>query len=663
MNLTRDYRRTLLPEVRKVSRGLDASLENLVGNYRRRGVVLQSTIREAKKISAMGPDFDTLGEIALKEQLRELQGYFRRSQNVPDEVLHKALAAIRTVTERTCGLRPYEVQLVGALALHRGFLAEMATGEGKTLTAAMAGILAGWSGRPTHIITVNDYLAQRDAATFQLLYQFCGLSVGAVLGNSEHEDRADGYGKDVTYTTSKEIVADFLRDRLRIGARTNASRRELSRLLNPRDLSSRQLVMRGLHTAIVDEADSVLIDEAVTPVIISQPHDNPALIQACKIAGRVAEEMVRNSDYDVDLRYREINLTEAGKEKTALLAKDLAGLWKSDARRRELVQQALTAREFYIRDKQYVIIDNKIVIVDELTGRQMAQRTWREGLHQAIEVKEDAELSDPSETLSRISFQRFFRQFTRLSGMTGTARESAKELWHIYNLPYMAIPTNRPNVRKDFEELVVPDLETKWAMVLRETINMHVTGRPVLVGTRNVRDSEQLAKELQRCGIEYSLLNAVHNDSEARIIADAGRRGRVTIATNMAGRGTDIELGDGVSDLGGLHVIATERHDSRRIDRQLYGRAGRQGDPGSSQTILSAEDEILRRFIPDSIRRDVQSALRNRPKAGRNGARSIFERAQDVAGRQAFKQRLSVLRTDGWLEESLGFAAPDASGG
>jgi preprotein translocase subunit SecA len=660
MNLTREFRRTYLPEPPPVTKGVDASLERVVGSFHRRPSILRGYLKEAEIIDGLGSEFDDLREDALREQLQQLHQQFRRNPIVPDETLYRALAAIRTVAQRTTGLRPYKVQLVGALALHRGFLAEMVTGEGKTLTASMAGVLAGWTGLPTHIVTVNDYLAQRDAATFQLLYQYCGLSVGAVMGESSDVERVEAYNRDVTYTTSKEIVADFLRDRLRIGTMTDSTRRELRRLRNQRDASTSNLVMRGLHTAIVDEADSVLIDEAVTPVIISQPHENDDLSTACKAAGRIADQLIPDVDYVLDLRYKEINPTPAGKEKIEALAGELTGLWKSAARRRELVNQALNAREYFIRDKQYVVVDDKIVIVDELTGRQMPQRTWREGLHQAIEVKEGLELSPPSETLSRISFQRFFRQFTRLSGMTGTASESAQELWHIYNLPYLAIPTNRPCIREKWPDIMMPDYEHKWAVVLREVLRVHLTGRPVLVGTRSVKDSEKLAEDLERCEIDYSLLNAVHNDSEARIIEDAGKRGRITIATNMAGRGTDIELGRGIAALGGLHVIATERYDSPRIDRQLYGRAGRQGDPGSSQTIVSMEDEILKRFIPTATRVEVQETMFRIPRAGLNAAISCFDRAQQLAEKQAFKQRLSVLRTDGWLDDSLGFANPDA---
>jgi preprotein translocase subunit SecA len=662
MKHTLEYRRTTLPDPPEVTKGLDAVVDRLVGSYKRRGAILKSLMTQADEIDACGRNWDDLSDGQLKEKLRDYQSLFRRNQRIEREVLNEAMAGIRSVCERTTGLRPYKVQLVGTLTLYNGYLAEMATGEGKTLTAAMAGVLAGWTRRPTHVITVNDYLAQRDAQLFRLLYQFCGVTSGFVLGSSEQPQREEGYSKDVTYTTSKEIVADFLRDRLRIGNLHSSSRRELRKLLQPRADLTRGMVMRGLHTAIIDEADSVLVDEAVTPVIISQPHNNDSLTRACGIAAEAAAQLDKDLHYTCNLRYKEIELTPAGKDMIEEHCSNLVGLWQSPPRRRELVEQALNAREYFVKDKQYVVVDDKVVIIDELTGRQMPQRTWREGLHQAIEAKEGISLSDPSETLSRISFQRFFRLFNKLSGMTGTASEAASEFWHIYQLPVVTIPTNRPCIRDERPDMIFPTESMKWDAVVQEVILCHYSDRPVLVGTRNVEASEQLAHRLEKAEMDFNLLNAVRHDEEARIVAEAGKRGRITIATNMAGRGTDIILGRGMADQGGLHVIATERHESKRIDRQLYGRSGRQGDPGSSQMMVSLEDELVQRYLPGYTRDELKIALTSAGNAGYNLCRSRFDEAQNRAERQAFKQRLSVLKTDQWLEESLGFAGLDSEG-
>jgi preprotein translocase subunit SecA len=662
MQHTLEYRRTALPHPPDVTKGLDAVVDRLVGSYKRRGSILKALMTQAEEIDRCGKNWDDLSDGRLKEALRDYQALFRRNTHIKREALNEAMAGIRTVCERTTGLRPYPVQLAGALTLHKGHLAEMATGEGKTLTAAMAGVLAGWTRRPTHIITVNDYLAQRDTQLFRLLYQFCGVSCGFVLASSEQPQRKEGYAKDITYTTSKEIVADFLRDRLRIGNLHNASRRELRNLLDPRGNYSRGMVMRGLHTAIIDEADSVLIDEAVTPVIISQAHENATLTRACGIAADVAARLEKETHYTCDPRYKEIALNPAGKDMIETHCSSLVGLWKSPSRRRELVEQALNAREYFVKDKQYVVVDGKVVIIDELTGRQMPQRTWREGLHQAIEAKEDLPLSDPSETLSRISFQRFFRLFKNISGMTGTAREAAGEFWHIYQLPVVTIPTNQPCIRNERPDMIFPTEDMKWDAAVQEIIVCHYSQRPVLVGTRNVKASEQLARRLEHAELDFNLLNAVRHEEEARVIAEAGKRGRITIATNMAGRGTDIILGQGVAEQGGLHVIATERHESRRIDRQLYGRSGRQGDPGSSQMMTSLEDELFQRYLPRHTREQLRDALHSASRAGYNLCSSCLDQAQTRAEKQAFKQRLSVLKTDQWLEDSLGFAGLDSEG-
>jgi preprotein translocase subunit SecA len=521
----------------------------------------------------------------------------------------------------------------------------------------LAAVLAGWTGRPCHIVTVNDYLVERDAEWMRPLYSFCGVRVGRITAAMGPAERLKGYEADVTYVTSKELLADFLRDRLRLGTVASPVRRLIRQLPRARQGPGADgLVMRGIHAAIVDEADSLLIDEAVTPLIISAPHKNELLEEAVKMAARVVGSLQPPADYQVNVRFREIELNDAGRDKLTVACERLPGLWRGFHRRDELIRQALIAREFFLRDKQYIIAEDKIVIVDEFTGRQMPQRTWRQGLHQAIEAKEALPISDPSETIARLSFQRFFRCFHRLAGMTGTACEAADEFWRIYKLPVVTIPTNKRCLREHWPDRLLADEKTKWRAVAQEVQRLHATGRPILVGTRSVEASEKLALLLAEGQLDFKVLNAVRHKEEAAIVAMAGEQGRITIATNMAGRGTDIKLGQGVAALGGLHVLATERHESGRVDRQLFGRAGRQGDPGSAQCFISLEDEIIRRYLPPSVQSALGKVVRTRFSGWQRMAQGAFSIAQRKAQNQAYKQRQSVLASDTWLEESLSFA-------
>ena len=656
---TQEAKRTAIARPRELPKGIDSGVDQLVGIYRRRGCVLTELLREAERIDALSLVYHPLSDRRLREKLDEFRAEFRRrDREDPNRVRH-AFAAIREAAERRVGLRPFLVQLAGAAALHRGYLAEMATGEGKTLTAGVAAILFGWTRLPTHVITVNDYLAQRDAEWMRPLYAFCGVTVGSITGAMEPPDRRAAYERDVSYCTGKEVVADFLRDRLRLGRFQNAARRQIRFLFQPLAADRIGLVMRGIHTAIVDEADSVMIDEAVTPVIISSSHENDALREACRIAAGIADQLERGVDYETNHRYREVELHDRGEKRLETLCAGLPGLWRGPSRRLELVKQALTAKELFHEGKQYVIQEGKVVIVDEFTGRIMPQRTWREGLHQAIEAKEGIEVTDPSETLARVSFQRFYRFYRKLSGMTGTALEAATEFWHIYRLPVVSIPTNRPCIRDQRPDRIYADQDAKWAAAVEEIQRIHAEGRPILVGTRSVTASETLSERLRALGLEHRVLNAVRHREEAQIVAEAGQHGHITIATNMAGRGTDILLGRGVVELGGLHVLATERHESRRIDRQLFGRAARQGDPGSAQALVGIDDELVRRFAPNPMRRQLDATMAANPAFGVRMAAGVFGYAQRAAQRLAVRQRRNVLKTDTWMEESLAFAGEE----
>jgi preprotein translocase subunit SecA len=641
MTPSQEYRTIQYRVPERPLKGLDAAVNGCIGTYQRRPGVLTELKREAEAVDRLAHEYRQLGDFDLQQRLLEFRRIYRRAGKIPETALTCALAAIREAADRSLGLRPFVVQIMGALALHKGYLAEMATGEGKTLTAGLAAVLAGWRKRPCHVVTVNDYLVQRDAEWLRPLYTFCGVTAGFVTAEMTPDERGKGYSADVTYTTSKELLADFLRDQLRLGTLKDPTRRLIRELLSPFS-AARGLVLRGLDTAIIDEADSLLIDEAVTPLIISSPRRNESLLEATETAKRIANNLHLETDYTLNTRYREIEFTAAGRVKLQEACSALPGFWRGNDRRLELLKQALVAREFFVRDKQYILENAKVVIVDEFTGRPMPQRTWREGLHQAIEAKEGLTISDPSETIARMSFQKFFRHFHHLSGMTGTAREAARELWQTYGLT-----TDR----------VFRDAGDKWAAVVSEIKRIHQSGRPILVGTRSVFASENLARLLTNEGLEFRVLNAVRLKEEASIVAMAGEHGRITIATNMAGRGTDIKLGAGVAALGGLHVIMTERHESRRVDRQLFGRAARQGDPGSAQAFVSAEDDLLSRHLPRPLPALLDGIFKMRLPGGNIITDTAFRLAQRKAQRLAYKQRRTVLRTDSWLDEALSFAS------
>ena len=650
------YRRTGYRKPRKLLSGADAAVNSLTGWVKRRSKVLDNLMSDAAEVDAMAPEWSELSDHELRQRLHGFREEFRRGGRAAEENLLPALAGLREAAERTLGLRPFRVQIAGALALHRGYLAEMATGEGKTLTAGLAAALSGWNPHPCHVITVNDYLVKRDAQWMGPFYKFCDIKVGTVTGGEQPEDRRKGHNQDVTYTTSKELLADFLRDRLRLAHLKQPAQRLVRNLLQPRRAAElNEAVLRGLHTVIVDEADSVLIDEAVTPLIISSPKENKALESVVAMASRIVKPLKKGRDYKVDIKYREIDLTDEGRDRISDQCDRLPGIWRSYDRREELIQQALVAREFFLKDKQYIVVDNKIVIVDEFTGRPMPQRSWRQGMHQAIEAKEGVEISHPTETTARLSFQRFFRFFHKISGMTGTAREAAREFWQVYRLPVISIPTNKPCVRVQESDRVYPLEAEKWTGVVEEIKRVHATGRPVLVGTRSVISSQKVADLLVEEGLQFQLLNAVHLMEEAQIISAAGEHGRITIATNMAGRGTDIKLGDGVSELGGLHVIGTERHESGRVDRQLFGRCGRQGDPGSVRMFISLEDELVKRHTGKLLASSVNSLLKSGLPGSRSAVHAAFSRAQGNAQKLAVKQRKAVLTTDTWMDEALSF--------
>jgi preprotein translocase subunit SecA len=532
--------------------------------------VLQQRV---EAVSALEPEVEKLSDAALSAKTDEFRERLGRGETL-DDILPEAFAVVRETSRRTLEMRPFDVQIMGGIALHEGKIAEMKTGEGKTLAATMPIYLNALSGKGVHLVTVNDYLARRDANWMGVIYEFLGLKVGLIQEGMGFAERKEAYDSDLTYGTNAQFGFDYLRDNIAT--------------------STEQLVQRELNYAIVDEVDSILIDEARTPLIISGMPESAADVyyRFAAIVPRLRE----GEDYEVDEKKRQVAPTESGVEKVEK-ALGVDNLY--DDVNTNLVNhlnQALRAHTLFKKDVEYIVRDAQVFIVDEFTGRVLEGRRYSEGLHQAIEAKEGVAIREENQTVATITIQNFFRQYDKLAGMTGTAATEADEFMHIYKMEVVSIPTHKPMVRDDRDDLVYKSKKGKYEAAVEDIVERHRKGQPVLVGTVSVDVSEHLSGMLKRRGIKHNVLNAKHHEREAEIIIEAGERGAVTIATNMAGRGTDIKLGTGVSDLGGLYVLGTERHESRRIDNQLRGRSGRQGDPGESRFYLSFEDDLLRLF-------------------------------------------------------------------
>ncbi|WP_339171636.1 preprotein translocase subunit SecA [Anoxybacillus sp. FSL W8-1294] len=532
----------------------------------------------ANEIDALGPQMAQLSDDELRQKTEEFKARLEKGETL-DDLLVEAFAVVREAAKRVLGMYPYKVQLMGGIALHEGNIAEMKTGEGKTLTATMPVYLNALTGKGVHVVTVNEYLASRDANEMGRLYQFLGLSVGLNLNSMSREEKQAAYNADITYGTNNEFGFDYLRDNM--------------------VLYKEHMVQRPLHYAIIDEVDSILIDEARTPLIISGTAQKSTKLYIQ--ANAFVRTLKRDVDYTYDEKTKSVQLTEEGMNK-AERAFGIDNLF--DLKHVTLnhhISQALRAHVVMQRDVDYVVEDGKIVIVDPFTGRLMRGRRYSDGLHQAIEAKEGLEIQNESMTLATITFQNYFRMYEKLAGMTGTAKTEEEEFRNIYNMQVIVIPTNKPVIRDDRPDLIYRTMEGKFRAVVEDIAERHAKGQPVLVGTVSIETSELLSGMLTKRGIRHNVLNAKNHAKEAEIIAQAGQKGAVTIATNMAGRGTDIKLGEGVRELGGLAVIGTERHESRRIDNQLRGRSGRQGDPGVSQFYLSLEDELMRRFGSENM--------------------------------------------------------------
>jgi preprotein translocase subunit SecA len=576
------------------------------------------------EINEFEPAMTSMSDVKLTGKTKEFQRRLEEGETL-DDILPEAFAVVREASRRVLGMRHFDVQLLGGVTLHEGNIAEMRTGEGKTLVATMPVYLNALSGKGVHVVTVNDYLARRDSDWMGKLYKFLGLSVGLIIHGMDFAERKMAYAADVTYGTNNEFGFDYLRDNMVI--------------------QYEQMVQRPLNYAIVDEVDSILVDEARTPLIISGPGEKSTDLYA-KMA-KVAPKMVVDTDYTIDEKAHTVAPNEAGIAK----AEKLLGVTNLyDAENIELshhFNQALKAQFLMKRDKDYVVKDGEVVIVDEFTGRLMFGRRYSDGLHQAIEAKEGVKIERESQTLAAITFQNYFRMYEKLAGMTGTAKTEEAEFRKIYQLDVIVMPPNKPVMRTDFPDVIYKNRKAKYNAVVEEIVETHRKGQPMLVGTTSIVQSEALSDLLKKRGVPHNVLNAKFHEMEAQIIAQAGQMGAVTIATNMAGRGTDIVLGEGVADVGGLHIIGTERHESRRIDNQLRGRAGRQGDPGSTRFYLSLEDDLMRLFGSDNIASIMEKLgmEEDEPIEHPLISRSIEQAQKKVEGRN-FDIRKQVLEYD-----------------
>jgi len=545
---------------------------------------LKRLTKIADKVEAYAQDMAELSDDELKAKTPEFKKRYQAGETL-DDLLPEAFAVAREGAKRVLGLYPYHVQIIGGIVLHEGNIAEMKTGEGKTLTATMPVYLNALAGEGVHVVTVNEYLSSRDATEMGELYNWLGLSVGLNITSKTPEEKREAYNCDITYSTNSELGFDYLRDNMVV--------------------YREDMVQRPLNFCIVDEVDSILIDEARTPLIISGQSSGTTLLYTR--TDRFAKTLEKDTDFKIDLESKTVSLTEQGIRKGEQYFGTKNLFDPDNTALNHHLDNALRANYIMIRDKDYVVQDGEVLIVDQFTGRIMDGRRYSDGLHQAIEAKEHVEIEEETKTMANITYQNFFRMYKKLSGMTGTAKTEDEEFREIYNMEVISIPTNKPVIRDDCPDILYPNLKSKFKAVVEDIKERHAKGQPILVGTVAVETSELLSAMLDQAGVPHAVLNAKNHAKEAEIIMNAGQRGAVTIATNMAGRGTDIKLGPGVRELGGLAVIGTERHESRRIDNQLRGRSGRQGDPGVSQFYLSLEDDLMLRFGTDRVKRFLET--------------------------------------------------------
>jgi preprotein translocase subunit SecA len=601
-------------------------------------------------------EFGRLNDVELRQRGLQMRGRARGGESL-DRLLPEAFGLVCVSAYRTVHLRPFDVQLAGGVVMHHGAIAELATGEGKTLTASLPTFLNALSGKGVHVTTVNDYLANRDAEWMSPIYTALGLTVGVLQMQMPDPARTQAYRSDITYGTASEFGFDFLRDRLKVsGNKAQATpfwgpwtaNGQFAQPLDPK-------VQREHNFAIVDEADNIFIDEARTPLIISAPTRpaTPEETVVYKWANDLAKHMVRDRHFILDEKKQKIELTDEGREVARYSNPPVGPHSHAMDKLHEHIERGLHAHFRFRLDQHYMIEKGKVVIIDEYTGRRMPDRHWREGLHQAVEAKEGVQVTLAADHAAQITFQSYFRLYKKLAGMTGTAAQNFWELRRVYKLWVVTVPTNMPIMRSQWADRVFPTEDAKFRAVVEEIVRLRELGRPVLIGTRSVEKSEKLGQMLTEVNVEHQVLNARQHEREAQIVALAGQRGRVTIATNMAGRGTDIKPDPEVIEAGGLHVLGTERHDAKRIDRQLAGRSGRQGDPGSCQFFVSLDDELLEGLGPDRQEDMRKVGEKGNEKAGWQGYQRYFLKAQRRVERRHRKQRVDLMLYEKQRQEVL----------
>ncbi len=638
---------------KKVYEGLDVITHNIIGYFKQKKYDYKKLESRAQKIYDNSLEYASSDISILQDKIRDLKPYFATNKTT-ENIVDEALAVVVEICQKSLFKRPYVVQIAGALALFEQYIVEMSTGEGKTLTSSLASVLFAWKNKPCHLFTSNEYLASRDAELMRPLYENSLVSVGFVSSDMQKNEKIENYKKDVVYSTSNAVLADYLRDEMAVDYSFDSQIELINSLKIGFEKYQRTLV-RGLHTAIVDEADSVLADEALTPLIISVQQEDKELQEAILMANKIALDMKKNVDYKANKLFKTVEFSTIGEDIMLDNIDLFPKKWSTKSRVEYLLRQSIIAKEFYKLNKQYIVQDGKIVIVDEKTGRIMNSRSWSGGLHQAIEAKEGLNFTNPTKANSKMSFQKFFRMYKVLCGMTGTVKNIEKELWQIYELNIAKIPTRLEKKLDINKDTICKNESNKIDEIIKDITKVQMKNRPVLIGTRSIIDSNAIYEKLIKEGFRnVEILNAINSQNEVEIISKAGEIGKITIATNMAGRGTDIILSKDSIEAGGLHVIATERNESRRVDLQLYGRASRQGQPGSASTILSLDDTLIKLYIPKYFLKLLQKNFNN--IFVQNLSINLYKLCQLIAEKNSSKTRRKMLAIDYNFHKKMSFA-------
>jgi len=592
------YKHIIIPNEKKLYSGFDAMTNSFIGIIKSKFINKRKLRVEAKKVHELSLEYSKLSDVDIDSK----QYYYQKKlklNNISNNEFLEAFAVVVELGFRTNKKRAYIVQIMGALSLVRNMIIEMSTGEGKTLTASLAGVIFGWKGKHVHILTSNDYLASRDTLSLTKFYNRANLSVGSITSETEPEDRKSIYEKSIVYSTAQQVLADFLKDRMKEEQKYDLNHFLINYL--GKNTTLKDYVLRGLDTVIVDEADSVLADDAITPLIISATAENRILQESVVNAYNVSQRMIKDIHYIVYEKFHDITLTQEGEEFVEKNVYSLTQIWRSKERREFLIRQAISAKELFKLNEHYIIQEKKIVIVDEKTGRIMSDRTWSNGLHQAMEVKESLEITNPTTTFAKMSFQRFFRLYKQICGMSGTLTHLQNEFWQIYGVLTLKIPPRVPSKMQLLKDRIYYDNKAKQEDLVKYISEVHKKNLPILIGLTTIKDSLELESNLKELNLKCTLLNAISAKEEATIIESAGEFGKITIATNMAGRGTDIHISDNVNMLGGLQVITTQRDKSRRVDMQFFGRCARQGQNGKALSFLSLDDHIMQNYLSKYI--------------------------------------------------------------